>query len=597
MSVVRYHIDPVNGNNSNDGLSPGTAWKDRTKVNALPFGFFSGGRELAFLRGTTSTGGYFGFVNMGGMTSNPLAFKVCAYGDPSLPKPIIQSSSPEGVLLFANCGRIEVCDVEVDGTGSSLGVEAGINVLGASGFNQAYGVYIHDVVAHNMSGDGISLGSNLTANMVNGLTDYVVERCEVYACKNDGISWLDGMSDVGWIIRFNNVNNIGLGTGAGSASAAAGDGITGHSNTWGHKIYGNIIDTCRDGMHFVSYGTNGREFEVFGNVISNCSQSCIRFENANAGAATSTEIRELTIANNICTMAQVSTAQACIAVGPKIVASPQNMFPFRAKVVNNTTWSVPSSTNEWNNFDFLSSEDALSTIILVGNASHSADASKAHHVKISYGTSGAPTVIEDGNAYVDDDSLAFSVDGSTSNFAGYSLKGANTKLVSTLGFVGDPIADYANAKPVGDSPIIGVGIGQVVPTQKDFFGQTVRHSGRVAAGAAQFALEGTSNVYAVNKEVSLTANTLSDVTFSVPVKLLRVQYSGLSADAKMRVASGENSAPTNNWDAEEPGSVVTFGATADYLTLPIEVEVDPPSYTVRLMPSASMTVHLTAKRG
>lgn len=81
MTGTIYYISEKNGNDANDGLSPETAWKTMAPISATPF--LKKGSSFLFERGGTYRGSI-------ALTNSKIT--IGAYGDTSLPKPLLMQS-------------------------------------------------------------------------------------------------------------------------------------------------------------------------------------------------------------------------------------------------------------------------------------------------------------------------------------------------------------------------------------------------------------------------------------------------------------------------------------------------------------------------
>ncbi len=81
-----YYVDATNGDDSNDGLSPGSAWKTISKVNSM-ISTFEYGDSILFKRGETWTGSRLNIENIYGSKNNDIVFG--AYGTGQ--KPVINT--------------------------------------------------------------------------------------------------------------------------------------------------------------------------------------------------------------------------------------------------------------------------------------------------------------------------------------------------------------------------------------------------------------------------------------------------------------------------------------------------------------------------
>jgi hypothetical protein len=90
-----YYIDSVDGNDTNDGLTPSTAWKSHTKVNSLEL---HPGNTVRFKRGSQFSGPI--VIDESGTSGNPILLS--AYGQGSAPR----FTNPNDLHMNGNCIRI-----------------------------------------------------------------------------------------------------------------------------------------------------------------------------------------------------------------------------------------------------------------------------------------------------------------------------------------------------------------------------------------------------------------------------------------------------------------------------------------------------------
>lgn len=98
-----YYIDATNGDDGNDGLSPGQAWQTGANVEpAIRQGYSD---RFYFLRGETWVGPGFSFNNVkliGRSASQPIVFGY--YGDNNDPRPKFETTGGSGFDVFGNSG-------------------------------------------------------------------------------------------------------------------------------------------------------------------------------------------------------------------------------------------------------------------------------------------------------------------------------------------------------------------------------------------------------------------------------------------------------------------------------------------------------------
>jgi len=90
-----YYIDSVDGNDSNDGLTPSTAWESHTKINSLEL---QSGDTVRFKRGSQFSGPI--VIDESGTAANPIL--LTAYGQGSAPR----FTNPNDLDMNGNCIRI-----------------------------------------------------------------------------------------------------------------------------------------------------------------------------------------------------------------------------------------------------------------------------------------------------------------------------------------------------------------------------------------------------------------------------------------------------------------------------------------------------------
>lgn len=116
------YVDAIDGNDDNDGLSPATAKKTAQRVfNGLMGGWWKPGDRILFKRGQTFPIGSGLIVVKHGQAKYGYTFG--AYGDPELPRPVIQHTGPEsGAIIYfegVDWGWIGFEDLVFDGTATT----------------------------------------------------------------------------------------------------------------------------------------------------------------------------------------------------------------------------------------------------------------------------------------------------------------------------------------------------------------------------------------------------------------------------------------------------------------------------------------------
>ena len=587
-----YYVDSVSGSDTNVGTSTSAPWKTLAHLAVVSTGkvaFFGKNDRILLMAGQTHTGPLtLQFQGDVDGTNNNLV--IDRYGTGANPI-ISNASSSTATIGFLDSGGITVRNIET--TGGAYGL-----FLGTQFTTGASGLIIEDCTFHDVSIDGIAC---LGPQVINGSPTFRISRCTVYNCQNDGISQNDNTS-ARWIIEDNVIHDIAEGGGAPGIDGSSGDGITGHNSSWGHTVTGNTIYTIRDGMHFVNTGffDADKRWVVDGNYIRSTTQTGIRFENRDLASSTDGKKRLLRISNNVIAMSDIATNEAGIVVGAQVSSGAENSYALDLQVVNNTIYSTTAGVNTWWNLEIEPSNDENSVVTVMNNAIHSNNSAKAKMVRVGLVSGSAnPALRFDGNRYDLDNALAFDFGGTTSNLAGFTPEAGSTSAIEALGLVGDPSSGIvANAALTASSAIIGDGINAYsFGITKDYARSVRPRVGPWDVGAYQSALrtlivEGGRSV-PTNKQVTLTANTVSLIPLAVPSQRLAISYSGLAANARLRIVAKEDRIPTTSWDAEEPGQVVLLSSAGNY-GVPVEIKMDSPTWGLYLLSDQGVTVHMTA---
>lgn len=102
--MTQYYVDATGGLDTNDGLTPATAWKTVAKVNTS-MGSFGAGDEVLFKYGETFQGATL-LITDEGISGNPLKFG--AYGVPADGYPIIDGQDTRNAVSITSRGWITI---------------------------------------------------------------------------------------------------------------------------------------------------------------------------------------------------------------------------------------------------------------------------------------------------------------------------------------------------------------------------------------------------------------------------------------------------------------------------------------------------------
>lgn len=184
--TTTYYVDNVNGNDTNDGQSPATAWKNISKVNSVTF---TPGNQILFIRGGSWTNQL--HPSGSGTSSSPIV--IGSYGTASTAPLIKGAGTANGTVYLNNQEYWEINDLEI--TNYLASEEGGISLSAWEADNTSayadvtlpakeintnslkYGVYI---TASNRGATHHIYLKNLHVHGVNGRID------ETESTKNNG---------------------------------------------------------------------------------------------------------------------------------------------------------------------------------------------------------------------------------------------------------------------------------------------------------------------------------------------------------------------------------------------------------------------------
>ncbi|MCY1720278.1 right-handed parallel beta-helix repeat-containing protein [Prolixibacteraceae bacterium Z1-6] len=178
-----FYVDAENGNDSNSGHSPQSAWKTLNKLNQTNF---KPGDRILLAAGSTFKGSL-ELKNISGTKEKPV--KISSYNrDEKGQLPIIDSKGFNNGILLENCSHVLLTDIEITGNGGGqrIGNKPGMNC----------GVLVTATVAADF--ENIQL-KNLQVH------DIFFEESG-YQRGKDEVRTANGSQSYGWGIRFINQN-------------------------------------------------------------------------------------------------------------------------------------------------------------------------------------------------------------------------------------------------------------------------------------------------------------------------------------------------------------------------------------------------------
>ncbi|MCX5632679.1 MAG: hypothetical protein NTW93_03255 [Phycisphaerae bacterium] len=232
LQAVTYYVDSVDGNDTYNGTSEGTAWKTLAKVNAKTF---AAGDYLLFKAGGIWIGQLHPLGSgAAGPPINPIVIDM--YGDPNAGKPIIDGNGVigNGAVYLYNQKYWEINNLEVINDANSGGDRRGI-YLAASNFGTVQHLYVRNCYIHNIKGK-IGTDGDLEAKRTGGIVvetvadnttptrfnDILIENCVISTVDQQGIALNNKVASTDYpgttywdrrkftnvIIRNNSINDV-----------------------------------------------------------------------------------------------------------------------------------------------------------------------------------------------------------------------------------------------------------------------------------------------------------------------------------------------------------------------------------------------------
>jgi hypothetical protein len=155
-----YYLDSAAGSDSNDGMSPATAWKTLTKINGVTL---QPGNKICLKAG----GSWTGQLAPKGSGTSAAPIVVDAYGSGA--KPLLAAGSADADTVYLlNQQYWEINDLEVTNEKSSVGDLRGISINGQNGGTLNH-IYIRNCFVHDVTGEVLWIGGD-TADNAPGIT-------------------------------------------------------------------------------------------------------------------------------------------------------------------------------------------------------------------------------------------------------------------------------------------------------------------------------------------------------------------------------------------------------------------------------------------
>ena len=234
-SAVTNYINSASGSDTNDGLSPETAWATLERASETNI-VWNPGDAILLARGQTHSGQL--LLNAQGAELRPI--RIGAYGDTNAANPVIDGSSVSNAITLTFPRDIVVQDVAFTGGGIKA------QSFWATGTSTYQRVRFKDLSFTNIAGTAIAMSTSATNLSATVFSDVVIEGCVIDTVSEAGITvnkWdIDGSYfHEGIVISNNTISNCG---GSGIQVGKLGDNSvmvdntvnnTGGSWLWGSK--------------------------------------------------------------------------------------------------------------------------------------------------------------------------------------------------------------------------------------------------------------------------------------------------------------------------------------------------------------------------
>ena len=184
-----YYVDSVDGQDSNPGTTPATAWQSLAKVNSTTF---LPGDRILLKSGSVWEGQL--WPKGSGAEGRPIAVDMYGGGV----RPVIRGNGlVEDAVLLKNQEYWEIRNLEVTNTGATPAVRRGVH-LALEDYGEAHHLYLRSLVIHDVNGvdkEKVNGGINYTClgdHQPSRFIDLRIENNEIYHVDRSGIF---GMSD------------------------------------------------------------------------------------------------------------------------------------------------------------------------------------------------------------------------------------------------------------------------------------------------------------------------------------------------------------------------------------------------------------------
>ncbi len=148
-----HYLDSSAGSDSNDGMSPATAWKTLAKINGVTF---QPGNKICLKAG----GSWTGQLAPKGSGTSAAPIVIDQYGSGA--KPLLAAGATDADTVYLlNQQYWEINDLEVTNKKSSVGDYRGISINGQNGGTLNH-IYIRNCFVHDVTGEVLWIGGSTT---------------------------------------------------------------------------------------------------------------------------------------------------------------------------------------------------------------------------------------------------------------------------------------------------------------------------------------------------------------------------------------------------------------------------------------------------
>lgn len=213
-SSKTFYLDASSGADTNDGLSPKTAWRSLARANEQ---IFEPGNKILFKSGERFEGQF--EPKGSGDELHPVI--VDSYGEGE--KPLLEGNgAKQHTVLLEGLQYWEVNNLEITNLGENIDPRRYGLIVYSWDVGETHHIYLRNLTIHDVNGTCVkSDGAGGGINMVCGgdevptrYIDLLVEDCHVYRCQRDGIKVSGNTNRTKWypnlgvVIRRNLIEQV-----------------------------------------------------------------------------------------------------------------------------------------------------------------------------------------------------------------------------------------------------------------------------------------------------------------------------------------------------------------------------------------------------